>query len=57
MNLEEIMSKMKCKKCGETRESSWPGAGMCDKCGFICSECAGGRSKQCPICEKKTLNK
>jgi len=51
------MSKQKCKKCDKERETSWPGAGICDNCGFICSVCAKGRDKQCPICEKKTFRK
>ncbi len=51
------MSEQICKLCGVKRETSWPGAGFCDKCGFICSVCAGNRDKQCPRCEKNTLRK
>ncbi len=51
------MSKQTCRLCGETKETSWPGAGFCDNCGFICSTCAKNRERQCPKCEKKTLKK
>ena len=51
------MSKRKCELCGEDRETSWPGARFCSDCGFICSECAKGRDRQCPKCENYTLKK
>jgi hypothetical protein len=49
------MSKQKCQLCGKERETSWPGAAWCQNCGFICSECAKGRDRQCPRCEKRDL--
>lgn len=51
------MSKRVCVLCHNERETSWPGAGFCSKCGFICSECAKDRDQQCPRCERLTLKK